>query len=217
MSIQAERRIANGLSFNANYTWAKALTDVSLTNYATGFAQNQYSRFLERGDDDWVRRQQLRFSYIYELPFGKGQKLLNSLPAVGNHILGGWQFSGITTMSTGKRLSPSFSGTDPANTNEFGGRPDRIGDGNLDGDMRDRIKSGVPIFDASAFVQPETGRGFYGNSARTVLTGPGAATWNTVLAKNFALKCIRSRRPSYPSEHAADQNRGDETGLVPRG
>jgi len=189
MSIQAERRISRGLSLNANYTWAKALTDVSLTNYATGFTQNQYARYLERADDDWVRRQQLRFSYVYELPFGKGQKFLHSLPTVGNHILGGWQLSGITTMSTGKRLSPSFSGTDPANTNQFGGRPDRIADGNLDsGGMRDRIKSGVSIFDSAAFVQPETGRGFYGNSARDILTGPGAQTWNTVLAKNFALK-----------------------------
>src|SRR5204862_6047657 len=78
---------------------------------------------------------------------------------------------------------------DPANTNQFGGRPDRVGDGNFDsGGMRDRIKSGVPIFDAAAFVQPETGRGFYGNSARDILTGPGAQTWNTVLAKNFAFK-----------------------------
>src|SRR5437870_2339884 len=53
--------------------------------------------------------------------------------------------------------------------------------------MRDRIKSGLPIFDAAAFVQPEDGRGFYGNSARDILTGPGAATWNTVLAKYFAV------------------------------
>jgi hypothetical protein len=189
MNIQADRRISRGLSFNINYTWAKALNDTSLTNYAPGATQNQYARYLERGDDDWVRRQQFRFSYIYELPFGKGQQFLHNLSSLPNHILGGWQLSGITTMSTGRRLSPGFSGTDPANTNQFGGRPDRIGDGNFDaGEMRDRIKSGQPIFDSAAFVQPETGRGFYGNSARTILTGPGAATWNTVLAKNFALK-----------------------------
>ena len=45
----------------------------------------------------------------------------------------------------------------------------------------------MPIFDAAAFVQPETGRGFYGNSARNILTGPGAATWNIVMAKYFAI------------------------------
>jgi len=162
---------------------------VSLTNYATGFTQNQYARYLERGDDDWVRRHQFRFSYVYELPFGKGKTFLHGLPTAANYILGGWQLSGITTMSTGKRLSPSFSGTDPANTNQFGGRPDRVGEGNFDsGAMRNHIKSGQPIFDSAAFVQPASGRGSYGNSARDILTGPGAQTWNTVLAKNFLLK-----------------------------
>ena len=188
-TIQADRRMSRGLSFNANYTWAKALTDVSLTSYPASFSQNQYARYLERADDSWVRRHQLRFSYIYELPFGRGMKFLNGLPGFPNNILGGWQVNGITTMSTGRRISPSFSNTDPANTNQFGGRPDRIGNGNLDSvDLRDRIKAGLPIFDSSAFVQPATGRGSYGNSARNILTGPGAQTWNIVIAKNFPLK-----------------------------
>jgi hypothetical protein len=186
MNIQAERRMSGGLSFNANYTWSKALTDTLLAGNSASFTQNQYARYLERGDDDWVRRQQLRFSYVYELPFGRGKKLANQLPTVAEYVLGGWQLSGITTMSTGRRLSPSFSGTDPANTNQFGGRPDRVGDGNFDsGGMRDRIKSGQPIFDLTAFVRPANGRGSYGNSARNILTGPGAATWNTVLGKYF--------------------------------
>ncbi|HSB12952.1 MAG TPA: TonB-dependent receptor [Bryobacteraceae bacterium] len=189
LNIQADRKMSGGLSLNANYTWAKALTDVALSNYAQSYSQNQYSRYLERGDDDWVRRQQLRFSYIYELPFGRGKRFLNGLASAPNYVLGGWQFSGITTMVTGRRLSPSFSGTDPANTNQFGGRPDRIGDGNLDsGGMRDRIKGGSPIFDSEAFVQPVDGRGYYGNSARNILTGPGGHSWNMILAKNFQLK-----------------------------
>lgn len=189
MNLTAEHRLSGGMSFSINYTWSKALTDALLAGKAASFAQNQYARYLERGDDDWIRRQQFRFSYVYELPFGHGKKLLNHLPTVSEYVLGGWQLSGITTMSTGRRLSPGFSGTDPANTNQFGGRPDRIGDGNFDsGSMRDRIKSGEPIFDAAAFVQPANGRGYYGNSARDILTGPGAATWNVVMAKNFAIK-----------------------------
>jgi hypothetical protein len=105
---------------------------------------------------------------------------------VADGVLGGWQVSGITTMLTGQRLSPTFSGTDPANTNQFGGRPDRIGDGNLDaGDMRDNIKARIPVLDSSAFALPATGRGFYGNAARYILTGPGEVVWNFVLSKNF--------------------------------
>jgi hypothetical protein len=106
-----------------------------------------------------------------------------------NGLVGGWQLSGITTLLDGARLSPSFSGTDPANTDEWSGkRPDRIGNGNLDaGAMRDLIKTRQPVLDKSAFVVPATGRGYYGNSGRHILTGPGQANWNLVLAKGFML------------------------------
>jgi hypothetical protein len=188
-SIQADRRMSKGLFFNANYTLAKALTDVDLRNYASSAQQNQYQRFLERADDPNLRRQQLRFSYVWDLPFGRGQTFGRDLPVAANVILGGWQLSGITTMQTGKLLSPSFSGVDPANTNQFSGRPDRIGDGNLDSSgMRDLIKTRQPIFDKSAFVRPATGRGSYGNSARDILTGPGQMIWNAVVAKNFPIR-----------------------------
>jgi hypothetical protein len=186
LTIQADRRLSQGLWYNINYTWSKALTDVELGDFATTAQQNQYQRFLERGDERRHRRQQLRFSYGYELPVGRGKQFLNSMPTVAEGILGGWQVAGITTMLTGQRLSPSFSGTDPANTNQFDGRPDRVGDGNYDaGGMRDNIKARIPVLDRSAFVQPETGRGFYGNAARYILTGPGEIVWNFVLAKNF--------------------------------
>jgi hypothetical protein len=188
-NIQADRRLSKGLSFNANYTWAKALTDTALGGFSFSPGQNQYARFLERADDSIIRRHVLRFSYVYHLPFGRGQHYLGTLSGVANQVIGGWELSGITTMATGQRLSPAFSNSDPANTNQFGGRPDRVGDGNLDsGEMRDLIKAGSSIFDSSAFVQPVNGRGSYGNSARNILTGPGQAVWNLVLAKNFMIR-----------------------------
>ena len=191
LNIQADRKMRGGLSFNANYTWSKALSDLFLNsgNQGSAVQQNQYQRYLERGDDPDIRRQQLRFSYIYELPFGRGKYFLRDIPRSLNSFLGGWQLSGITTLLTGARLSPSYNGTDPADTNEWSGlRPDRIGDGNLDpGLMRDNIRNREPVFDKSAFVVPATGRGYYGDSARQILTGPGTANWNIVAAKNFKL------------------------------
>jgi hypothetical protein len=186
LTIQADRRLSQGLWYNVNYTWAKALSDVNLGGFAPTAQQNQYQRFLERADEQRHRRQQLRFSYGYELPVGRGKQFLNNMHPVADGVLGGWQLSGITTMLTGQRLSPSFSGNDPANTNQFGGRPDRVGDGNLDaGEMRDNIAARNPILDPSAFLLPATGRGFYGNAARYILTGPGEIVWNFVLSKNF--------------------------------
>lgn len=194
LTIQADRRIGDGAWFNVNYTWAKALTDTSLNGYRGGIQQNQYARSLERADDPAIRRQQFRASYVWELPFGRGKRFGGDLRGAANQIIGGWQVNGITTLLTGPLLSPTFSGTDPANTNQFGGRPDRVGDGNFaSGDMRDLIRSGLPIFDLSAFVRPATGRGFYGNSARSILVGPGVANWNIVVAKNFPLSVERAR------------------------
>jgi hypothetical protein len=54
--------------------------------------------------------------------------------------------------------------------------------------MVDLIKAHQSIFDKSAFLQPASGRGYYGNSARDILTGPGSATWNIVAAKNFSIR-----------------------------
>jgi len=192
-TAQADRRMSRGLWFNANYTWAKAISDASLNGYTAGIQQNQYARYLERADDPAIRRHQLRFSYVWDMPVGRGRKFLNDIPRPVDCVIGGWQLAGITTLLSGARLSPSYSNADPANTNIFSGRPDRIADGNLDsGEMRGLIENGRPIFDLAAFPLPSTGRGYYGNSARSVLTGPGSAIWNMGIHKNWRLFAERA-------------------------
>jgi hypothetical protein len=57
-------------------------------------------------------------------------------------VLGGWQLSGSYIAQTGEFLTPTFSGSDPSNTQTVGGIPDRIGNGNLPGEQRtiDRLR-----------------------------------------------------------------------------
>ncbi len=103
-------------------------------------------------------------------------------------MIGGWQFAGITTMLSGARLSPAYTNADPAFTNQFGGRPDRIGNGNFDsGEMRIHQEPACRSSIEARSSLPATGRGFYGNSARSILTGPGQAIWNIGLHKNWKL------------------------------
>jgi hypothetical protein len=185
-TAQADRRMSRGLWFNVNYTWAKGVTDVGLNGYTASIQQNQYARFYERSDDPALRRHQLRFSYVWDIPVGRGRRALSTIPRPVDFVIGGWQLAGITTLLTGARLSSAYSNADPAYTNVFSGRPDRISDGNFDsGEMRDTIKSGGRIFNRAAFVLPATGRGYYGNAARMTLTGPGNATWNAGIHKNW--------------------------------
>ena len=120
-------------------------------------------------------------STIWELPFGRGRSFLSNLPSVAEHVLGGWQFFWVGTMQSGQYFSPSFSGSDPSNTNTVGGLPDRIGNGNLPAGERtiDRW------FDASAFAVPAPGR--FGNSGANVLEGPGLHMHNLSISKTFSL------------------------------
>lgn len=52
------------------------------------------------GNSDYLARQRPAFNYIYELPFGKGRRWLNTR-GVTDAALGGWEIAGITTYSTG--------------------------------------------------------------------------------------------------------------------
>lgn len=185
LTIQADHRFRNELQFNAIYAWGKAMTSASLWG-GTGFTQNQYDRKLEYARDPLVRSQQLRFDFIYELPVGNGKAFLSGINPVLNQVIGGWQVVGIASMYTGIYLDPRFSCTDPANTNQYGGRPDCIGNGNI-GNIGDLVRAGQPMFNISAFALPAQGRGYYGNCARRGLVGPGTNLWNAGLSKNFIL------------------------------
>jgi hypothetical protein len=186
-NIQAVHKFGHGLSFNTNYTFAKGLTDASLRDYAATLTQNQYDRRLERGPDPNVLRQQLIFDYMYELPVGRAKRFFPQMNRVANGVLGGWEVVGITTMLSGQYLSPSFSGVDPANTGQYSGRPDCVGNGNI-GNITDLIKQGLPMWNINAFQVPAQGRGSYGNCGQGVLVGPPTDLWNAGLSKNFVLR-----------------------------
>jgi hypothetical protein len=98
-----------------------------------------------------------------------------------NAVLGGWQLYWIGYLETGHYFSPTFSGSDPSNTNTSGGRPDRICNGNLPSAERDVNR----WFDAGCFVPPPPGR--FGNSGANVLEGPGYNMQNISISKSFAL------------------------------
>ena len=91
---------------------------------------------------------------VWEIPVGKGRRFLSQSNSVVNGVLGGWQLYWIGYMETGHFFSPSYSGSDPSNTNTVGGQPDRLCNGNLPSDQR-RIDR---WFDAACFAPPPSGR-----------------------------------------------------------
>ncbi|MGH9338461.1 MAG: hypothetical protein ACRD1R_02455, partial [Acidobacteriota bacterium] len=183
LSVNVERKFRGGLYFQTNWTWAKDITDVDEGNLERGpVIENAFCRACERGNAESTPRHRFIGNLIWELPFGMGHRFLNE-PGFVNHLLGGWKISTTFIGQTGLFLTPEFSGSDPSNTDTFGGRPDRVGNPNLPSDQRTLNL----WFDPSAFAAPPENAGRFGNAGRGIIVGPGRAALDFGLFKRFQI------------------------------
>ncbi len=125
--IQVNRNFANGLQFNAHYTWSKALDMAQTEAQSNGFAdtggydisnldlrnyRNNYRVSLTDVPHRFV------ISYMYELPFGPGKRFANQNP-LARALAGGWRIGGVTTFQSGYPIEITGGGG-------LNGRPDRV-------------------------------------------------------------------------------------------
>lgn len=171
--IEAKRRFGH-FTFDANYTYAN-----SMANYLD--LENAYN-LNQWNHDAYTARQRGIVEFLYELPFGKGQRWGGNMPAVAQAVVGGWHVNWITEVQTGQYFTPSYSGADPSNTNTFGGIPDRICNGNLGSSQRNPSH----WFNAACFTNPLPGT--FGNAGENILEGPRVDVSNMTLEKEFVIK-----------------------------
>jgi hypothetical protein len=171
LSFNAQRRVG-WVTFDAHWTWSHGMADY--LNLDNPNATNFWNR-------DFLARHRVVFNTVWELPFGRGRRYMNNAPKSVDEVLGGWRLIWVAYMQTGQFFSPTFSDTDPSNTNTFGGLPDRVCNGNLPSGQR----TVEHWFDTSCFVEPPQGR--YGNSGANVLEGPGLHVHNVTISKRFPI------------------------------
>ena len=93
LRLQYAQRVKHGLTLQAGWTWSKNIdTGSEATSVGTGdinavVSEKQGARSL-RGPSRLSQPQRFSVSYVYELPFFKGQK------GVLGTMAGGWQISG---------------------------------------------------------------------------------------------------------------------------
>lgn len=196
LSSRLERRFSSGASFLAVYTFGRALdmqSNIDLCDGCTnssgsGNVQDTRNRRLNYGLSDQHIAHRFVLSGLYELPFGPGKAMLSS--GAPGMLLGGWAFSGITTISSGLPMTLNLN-FDNANTGNVNW-PNRIGSGSLDDPTVDRW------FDTSAFVFPA--QYTFGNAGRNILTGPGTVSTDLGLQRNFRLPINESSRLEFRAE-----------------
>jgi len=138
---------------------------------------------VEYGNSSFSVRHRAVFSYIYELPFGRGKKLAGNIGDGLNYVVDGWQVAGVASISSGNWFTVTdgngnFSNSD-GGTEGNSQRPDQIGD--------PTAKPCIPgtFFNNCAFTDPPLGS--YGNVGRNTLRGPGYVVWDTSFFKNFKI------------------------------
>ncbi|WP_348267915.1 carboxypeptidase regulatory-like domain-containing protein [Edaphobacter sp. DSM 109919] len=164
LQVKLEHRYTNGLSATSAYTYQKGLGFVSSngsgvggTNFYIDFSRN-YSRLANDRTHTFVQ------SAIYEFPFGRGKKWLNS--GVASWIAGGWQVSGVLSLETGTPFTVTASSASlnaPSNTQVA----------NINGSFHKLkgIGTSNAWFDTSVFSQPTTAA--YGDTGQNAYVGPG--------------------------------------------
>jgi len=172
MTFQVQRRVGS-VMFDGHWTWASNYNN--MLNFENPYAAPAF------GHDDFTTDHRAVVSAVWEIPIGRGRRYMAAGPSVANHVLGGWQLYWIGYFESGWFYSPTFSGSDPSNTNTSGGRPDRVCNGNISPGQRTISR----WFDASCFSVPA--RGTFGNSGSNILEGPGYHMHHLSLAKTFDL------------------------------
>jgi hypothetical protein len=171
------KRFSHGLQFLASYTWGKSLDyggAAASGGGATGGPQTVTNLNAGKGPSGYDVRHRAVISYVWELPFGPNQRWLTGGPAAW--VLGGWQLSGITTLTTGRPFNVTLA---TGVNNGAPSWPNRIGSGKLDNPTIDLW------FNPADFVAPPPNT--YGDVGRGILYAPGHVNFDTSVTRRIPL------------------------------
>jgi hypothetical protein len=181
LATKLEKRFSNGLDFLVAYTWGHALTDVGTTLTGSGITRdgrNIHDSAYAHANFDI--RHRFVYSFLYELPFGRGRQYPLSNAAV-QAIAGNWQVNGILTLQTG---FPRSIGT-AFNSAACNGRTADVVSGKNPNDAPAGGRTPDQWFDTTAVVAPALGT--CGNLASMSFFSPGTRNMDFSLFKRFPI------------------------------
>ncbi len=117
LQTRFEYRAATSLNLLNSFTWSRARDTVSQVleepNGSTGTPQNVYDIDADFGTSAYDVPLLNVTSFVWQLPFGRGQRFGDRMPAVLDGLLGGWQLSGIHTMRSGRTVNLGYNTSGP--------------------------------------------------------------------------------------------------------
>lgn len=178
--FKLEKRFSNDFSLLSHYTWSRSF------NYTNTYYNIDATQAY--GPNDNTRSHVFLVAGVFELPLGKGKKLLSGAPKGVNAIIGGWQMNTVWQLQSGLPFTPSYRDCN-ADRDTGWCRPDLVGDWQLDNPTRDawfKTTSAALTTNGQTdgpWRRPQ--RGTFGNVGRNRLLGPGFSNWDMSFFKNF--------------------------------
>ncbi len=190
-----QKRLSNGLEFQANYTWSKCMTD-SIGYYggagqaapASAYFQNTYNKPAEWGPCYYDAEHSFNGFVTYDIPFGRNRALGKNLNKVVNAIVGDWQINSILNFRGGLPLT-IFNFEDSSGTHSAGARANCIAPAAVLGEMN-APTGGYQWFNPNAYAAPSDrgkvpGPPSFGSCGVGTVRGPGLHTADLSLSKLF--------------------------------
>jgi hypothetical protein len=191
-AVEVSKRSGKGLTFDASYLFTRDLSDAAgatpsgFVGSGGNFLTDRFHPGLDYGNVAYDRRHRFLATYLYDLPFGKGQHWLSG-SSVLNTLVGDWHLGGVTVLQSGPFLTPYQASSDPAGTNIL----------TTVGQTRADIIPGQSLYathrnigqwlNPAAFAIPANDRGYFGTASVGSVVGPGSEIFSMSLRKDLTL------------------------------
>jgi hypothetical protein len=174
LNLSVQKRLGNGISGQANYTWSHCISDVYADNPSSAGVSVPGNRRQFRGNCLGIDRRQLF-----------GMSLVATSPHFSNTALrllaSNWQLAPILSIASAQFFSV-FAGTDQALTS-VGNQPPNLVDPN---GIYPSKKTADKWINRSAFSTAAPGT--YGNLGYNTMKGPHTVQLNMALSRTFAIR-----------------------------
>lgn len=198
---QVTHRMSRGLSVTASYTLSKAMDMCSASCEACGCVSNPFQLRSIRGRATFDRRNAFVASWLWSPPVKFSERWKREL-------LGGWNFSGITTIQSGVPMTFTTSGLDVAVDGTFAPQHAFPNGQKIGASHSNRNAMVSQFFNTGAFVNPtctynsaETIEaqnctpfgvkypllGTFGATGRDILSGPAMNSTNFAILKDIPI------------------------------
>jgi hypothetical protein len=198
LETSLHQRFRNGLEMRFAWTWSKSIDDTpEELSSSSGSAPNGLNYSAWRGPSDFDIPQHVVASYVYEMPVGRGHRLLPN--GWASWVLGNWTMSGVYTFSSGRPFTINSGSSLTTAIDPYGQAtavPIVIGTPHIIGTVGCWYYASQNPACASATGFTDAfqlqAAGQFGNAGRNILRGPRTDVFDLSILKDFRISEAKS-------------------------